>query len=202
MQKKDDQITVIFFDVGDVMAHDYVDSKVADLAAKHNRDLHEMLKLRKQVRARADAGEISDREFWVQLLAAVGVTATESDLECETFEQPIEATLEVVKQLKQLGYRLVILSNDSRESSNYRRAKYGYDSIFDHVIISCYYGLIKPDSELYEKALQELNIAAHESLFIDDREKNVKASESVGMKGILFKNAAQLSDELRKLGLI
>jgi FMN phosphatase YigB (HAD superfamily) len=38
-------------------------------------------------------------------------------------------------------------------------------------------------------------------VFVDYMEKNIKAAEEVGMKGILFKNIDQLKKDLESLGI-
>jgi putative hydrolase of the HAD superfamily len=55
---------------------------------------------------------------------------------------------------------------------------------FDSIIISAFVGEYKPNKNIYELALNSLNAKAEESIFIDDKLKNVEAAENLGFKGI------------------
>ncbi|NTU69886.1 HAD family phosphatase, partial [bacterium] len=49
--------------------------------------------------------------------------------------------------------------------------------------------------------IKKLNINPEETIFIDDREKNVKVAQSLGIKGIIFKNKNQLIKDFNNLGV-
>ena len=83
--------------------------------------------------------------------------------------------------------------------SNHRRQKYGFDNIFDHIIISCYHHVIKPNRRFYEIALEEMNVTPEESVFIDDRKENVDTANNVGINGIFFENSTQVTHRLKEL---
>jgi len=55
---------------------------------------------------------------------------------------------------------------------------------FDIIIISAFVGEYKPNKNIYEFALNSLNVKAEESIFIDDKVKNVEAAESLGFRGV------------------
>jgi putative hydrolase of the HAD superfamily len=59
-------------------------------------------------------------------------------------------------------------------------------SLFDDVILSSQIGLIKPYPEIYQYAVDKWKINAKESIFIDDREINLKQFEKLGGKTFLF----------------
>ena len=56
----------------------------------------------------------------------------------------------------------------------------------DPLLLSGRIGLAKPDPRLFEHALAALALPAGEVLFVDDRDENVAAAESVGMAGHVF----------------
>ena len=57
----------------------------------------------------------------------------------------------------------------------------------------------KPEPGLLLKAVQDLNIDLEKSLMIGDSEKDVKAAENAGCKGILLNNNQKLIDVVKKL---
>ena len=60
---------------------------------------------------------------------------------------------------------------------------------------------IKPDPEIYKKALKRMKLKPEETVFIDDIKKFVKGAEKIGIKGIHFKNSKQLIKDLKKLNV-
>jgi putative hydrolase of the HAD superfamily len=60
---------------------------------------------------------------------------------------------------------------------------------FEIILISEWEGIKKPDSQIFHRALEQLNVSPNESLFVGDHPDNdVKAAQKVGMKGIWKKD--------------
>jgi putative hydrolase of the HAD superfamily len=68
-------------------------------------------------------------------------------------------------------------------------------------LISCRLKLCKPEPAIYEYALGAYGLRAQDTVFIDDVEANVAAAAKLGIRTILFRDAAQCERELRALGL-
>lgn len=196
-----DIIKTIFFDVGGVLLVDFIDKKIVHMAEKYHKDPLVLLKAKTKIRPFADLGQISDPEFWQKVLDEVGILATEDDWALDSYMQPIEGVLAIVKSLKQGGYRIAILSNDSREMATARRQKYRFDVLFHDIIISSEHGVIKPDPEIYWIALKRMRLFPENCLFIDDRQDNLNTAAEIGMYTILFQNANQLKNEMYSLGI-
>jgi FMN phosphatase YigB (HAD superfamily) len=88
------------------------------------------------------------------------------------------------------------LPNDSKEMSSLRRKKFGFDAIFNPIVISGNVGVKKADVRIYKLLLEKLRASAEECLFIDNNPSNIDAAQSLGIRTILFKNAEQLRREL------
>jgi len=172
-----------------------------DLARKYNKSPEQMLILRRQLRLLADLGHISDQEFWIKILQAVGVKAVVEDCRIDLYEKAITGSIEIAKRLKQKGYCLAILSNDTKESSEVRRINYNFDQIFDELIYSYQLGLIKPDPEIFKVALKRLNAHPKQSLLIDDRIENIESSRNLGINSILFTHIDLLVEKLKVFGI-
>jgi HAD superfamily hydrolase (TIGR01549 family) len=193
-------INVIVFDVGGVLSKDMIDTKLMDLAASYDLDTDALLSAKSQYRDLADLGEISDGEFWIRILDHFGVQGTDEDTEIDSYIVLVEGTLDIAKSLSG-KYRTAILSNDSKEMGALRRKKFGFDSIFDPIIISGYFGVKKPDSRIYNILLEELGVQGEECLFIDNNAENLDGARSAGIKTILFESADQLKRELPGFGI-
>jgi putative hydrolase of the HAD superfamily len=94
------------------------------------------------------------------------------------------------------------LNNEARETNEYRFREFGLREYFSVALSSCYLGLRKPDTAIYNRALDIVGRPAERILFIDDRPENVAGAAGVGMKTIVFKGAESLKVELEKLGVV
>ena len=96
---------------------------------------------------------------------------------------------------------LGMLNNEARELNDYRIEKFGFRGYFDFFFSSCYVGLRKPSSQIYQLALDVLQCEPEETLFIDDRAGNAEAAAALGMHAIHYQGADQLARELATLGI-
>lgn len=96
--------------------------------------------------------------------------------------------IELIHKLKENGYNIYILSNNNKEAMEYLKQAPEVQCI-DGWVVSCDYGIIKPEKEIYEVLFDEFNIKPKESFFIDDMERNINAAKGLGMNGYVLKNA-------------
>ena len=83
-------------------------------------------------------------------------------------------------------YKLVLLSNDVSEWSEYLTDIHGINKYFYEKIVSGDVGLKKPDSEIFELTLSRLGCRAEDCVFIDNSVNNLQVAASLGIKPILF----------------
>ena len=115
---------------------------------------------------------------------------------------PIEENIEILEELKELGYNSYILSNYIIEAFSYVSSKYSFLSLFDGQIISGVEKVIKPEKAIYELLLSRYNLAPEESLFIDDILFFLKPAKKLGMKTIWNRPETDLREELKKLNVL
>ena len=70
------------------------------------------------------------------------------------------------------------------------------------LIISGEAGIVKPDPEIYKLLINNYNLNPQHTIFIDDKEENIKAAELLGIHGIQFQNASKLRKDLQMLKLL
>jgi len=114
----------------------------------------------------------------------------------------IWGTVEIMKQLKQAGYKLYGLSNWSAETFLHVRDKYDFFNLLDDMVISGAVGYVKPEPEIYQLMLDKIGRPAQECLFIDDSLPNIQQANTMGFNTIHFQAATQLEDELKRLGIL
>lgn len=115
---------------------------------------------------------------------------------------PITETIEIMHTLKNKGHSLFCLSNMHADSINYLEEKYSFLDAFKGVVVSCRINLVKPDPKIFEHILSIYNLEPAQTVFIDDSPANIEAAENLGIKPILFKDAAQCLNSLESMGLI
>jgi len=100
----------------------------------------------------------------------------------------------LIRELREQGYPIALLSNESLELPNRLRELELYE-LFDHVLISAQIGVMKPDPTAFRVALQTLGVAAHEAVFIDDVLTNVRGAQQLGIQSILCRECDDLRPE-------
>ncbi len=105
--------------------------------------------------------------------------------------KPIEGMYELVRDVKQKGYRIYLLSNASPRIYEYKD-KIPAINFFDGYLISCDIKVNKPDREIYEALLRKYDLIAQECIFIDDLQRNIEGAKAVGIQGHVFQGAAEL----------
>jgi putative hydrolase of the HAD superfamily len=152
-----------------------------------------------------DRGSLSAEEYWRNLATKTGTSIDAGQI---TFLRKVEVEiwshvdgdmLDWVRQLHRAGIKTGLLSNMPLDLAAHVRTNCRWMENFDFQTLSAEVGLIKPDPAIYEYTLRGLEVAAAESLFVDDREINILAARKLGIHAIQFTSIAQLKKELEKL---
>ena len=111
---------------------------------------------------------------------------------------PNEPMIELMRDLRDRGYRMALLTNNVREWEASWRAMLPVDEIFEVIVDSAFVGMRKPEPEIYELALERLGgrIRSEECLFVDDVAVNVDAARDVGMAAVHFRSNEQAIAEV------
>ncbi len=115
---------------------------------------------------------------------------------------PIPKNIEILKKLKNSGYKTFVLSNFVKEPFEYVTSKFDFFQFFDGMVISCKENAIKPEKEIYEILLRKFELIPDECLFIDDVQSFCLGAEKLGINTIQLKSGMDLSSELQKINII
>ena len=112
------------------------------------------------------------------------------------FGTPAPDDVALVKELGQ-KYDIFLLSNNNALSMslhipNFEQAGLPLDKCFKELFLSHEMHLLKPDPEIYRRAIAESGYQPQECLFIDDSRKNVDAGNAAGMHAVLLSPGASL----------
>ena len=110
------------------------------------------------------------------------------DINNKDFYPLLKDNFEYIKTLKKRGYNLYLLSNISKESYEHLDKLINISKYFQGGVYSCFENLVKPDIKIYDLIIQKYNLNKDETIFFDDKEKNVKTANKYGIKSYVFKN--------------
>ncbi len=199
------QITALFFDVGGVLLTNGWDRGARNrLVEKFSLDGEDFEDRHLLVSAALDTGQLEldhylnrtifyrPRNFSKQ--AVLDFMYAQS--------QPFPESLALVARVAQSRrFLLATLNNESRELNLYRIEKFGLRNYFSVFFSSCFLGVQKPNAQIYRLALDLSQRPAEECVFIDNRPLNLECARRLGLQTIQFRNAAQLGEDLRSLGV-
>jgi len=198
-------ITTIFFDVGGVLMTDgwgHVSRRAA--AQKFDLDWDEYSERHEKVAHAIETNRLTLERYLDRAIFYRPRSFTREEFRDFIFAQS-EAkpdSLKIAEELAQSGrYFMATLNNEILELNVFRIEKFGLARYFPVFFSSCFLGLRKPDEAIYRMVLQMTQRAPQECLFIDDREVNLECPRELGIKTVLFKDAAQLRTELIRNGI-
>jgi HAD superfamily hydrolase (TIGR01509 family) len=99
--------------------------------------------------------------------------------------------------------RIALISNAARSTETYRRTlnTLGIGKYFDHFVISCEVGYLKPRKEIFRHALKLLDVKPKEALHIGDLFRaDVMGAVSCGMNACLYSGLWNKYTQLQKEG--
>jgi 2-haloacid dehalogenase len=120
----------------------------------------------------------------------------------ETIGVTFNETIDLVRQVKDAGYRVFGLSNWSERKFSEVRPRYEFFNLFEDMVISGEVKLAKPDPRIYQVLLERNGLNANECLYIDDSEDNIRGGRQVGLNTIQYQSSPLLKEELQAYGIL
>ena len=114
--------------------------------------------------------------------------------------KPMHRTLELIRRLKKMGYKVYYLSNIAQDTLDYL-GQQEFFSLFEGGIGSCHLHLAKPDPRLYKALMLHYNLDYDETIFIDDKKEHAQAAYALGITGIHYRGNASLLKALSSCGI-
>jgi len=191
---KNTKITTLFLDIGGVLLTDgWGRDQRKNAVEKFRLDRDEAEDRNKLVWATYESGKLTLDEY-LNLV----VFFKKRDFSREEFKSfmmkqslPLDGAIEYFKKLKkEQGYKVIALSNESRELNEYRIRKYKLNELFDSYVSSCYVGMRKPDPDIYKLAIDTAQVEPKQAVYIDDRLMFVEMAKSFGIPGFHYTGIA------------
>lgn len=146
------------------------------------RDVREILRLY----LAASLGRMTSAEFWRS--AGLDPALEDEYLLRHRLSDGLTAFLD---EASSRGLELWCLSNDVSEWSRKLRDRFGLGGYFRGFVISGDTGTRKPDPAIYRTLLDRSGYRPCDTIFVDDRLRNVEAADALGISAVLFNPAPQ-----------
>ncbi len=207
------QIKNIIFDLGGVIINLDIPKTISEFNKLSNQSFESIYNQLQQtpVFDLFDKGQITEKDFFIELKKALQNDVTDEELlfawNAMLLDFP-KHRLELLSKLKP-NYRLFLLSNTNEshvlEFEKTLFASHGYQNLepfFEKVYYSCRMNQRKPNADIFESVLNENNLIAEETLFIDDSPQHVEGALTLGIKAMLLEKNNEVEDLLKELKLI
>ena len=201
----DKNIKNIVFDLGGVLVDLDFKSAINGLQQAGFSNVKEQLQAfdREGIFQKFELGEMTAEEFRSAIRENSTVTLTDEEVDALWNLMLLEIPREKLELILDLRgkYMVYLLSNTNsihwdyvcKNAFNYRGFR--VSDYFEKTFLSFEMHLAKPDKAIFEKMLEDANLLAEETLFIDDSEANCKAAAEVGIHAHHY----HIGDDLSKI---
>jgi putative hydrolase of the HAD superfamily len=205
-EKQAGEIEAVIFDYGEVLCQRPSREEVGQLATVFGLNPESFRERWDRSRPPYDRGHITPENYWLQFAAQADASVTPEQIEqlrqweVAMWSNINPAMVRWSRQLNRAGVKTALLSNMHADLVDHVRT-FDWLQRFTVKTFSAEVGLVKPDAAIYEHTLGRLRTAPQRTVFVDDREVNIKAAHSLGIRAIQFRSIEQLHDDLNGLDL-
>jgi epoxide hydrolase-like predicted phosphatase len=207
-------VRAVIFDLGGVVVAEADPYAYKELARFFGTGVETVKRAIKNHTTPYSEGRINDREFYRRLSGELGARkkpyAGYRSIMIGTYLRWAKVNPAIMRMVRSLrkNYLAVGLTNTFaiHEMLNVRRKLFRpFDHVFRsnriHMVKPYYMKGLKDPTMVYEYVCGRIRIPPEKCVFIDDFRENLVPARMIGMKTIHFRNAGQLGEELRKLGI-
>ena len=114
---------------------------------------------------------------------------------------PVPGTLDLVRDLRACGIRLLGLTNWSAETFHLADPAAPAIGLLEDVLVSGEVGVAKPDPRVFALLTERFGVRPERAVFVDDSATNVAAGAAAGFDAVLFTTADALRASLVARGV-
>jgi len=159
-----------------------------------------------------DKGDVTETVFFEELKTLSGLKTISIDDIKKAWDAMLidlpEENYVLLKQLK-TKYRVFLLSNTNETHITAFEKLITqtcplkeFESLFEKIYYSCRIHLRKPDVECFHYVLNDSNLKAEETVFIDDSIQHVEGAEKAGIKAYWLQKGISTTNLLKEKGLL
>jgi len=198
-------ITTLFLDIGGVLLTNGWDhNQRMQAAKKFGLDYDEMNERHHLTFDTYEEGKLSLDQYLDRVVFYQARTFSQQEFKAFMFAQsrPFPDMIELVGKLKNhYCLQVAAVSNEGRELTVYRVQQFKLGTFIDFFISSCFVHYRKPDTDLYQIALDIAQVKPEQVVYIDDRAMFVEVAQGLGINGILHSGYEPTQKSLETFGL-
>ena len=146
----------------------------------------------------ADYGVISGEDFTQRTATMTGLSIAELERMIGSHYVRNDRLFDYAWRLKD-QYKIGLISNVGDNLVNRLFTTHEQEKLFDAMVLSSQFGVVKPAREIYEVAARQLDVLPGECYFTDDIQSNVDGAKNAGMHAALFTTNERFEYELTDL---
>lgn len=138
--------------------------------------------------------------YWRPYIEEWGISFDEKQFWDYWFNAEKESSemISLAQEIKQKDVKVIILSNNFKERSNFYNEYPALNQAVDKLYYSWKIGFVKPNPEAWKYVLDANDLKPEECIYFDDQDKNLKAAESLGIKAYMFVDALTTKEILKE----
>ena len=196
----------IYFDLGRVLLtfdHEIAVRQLATLGSVPRDKIRDVV-FEGSLQAEYERGDISTEEFCRRLRAETGIKQSDADI-CQAASDifvPNQPVIEILEELYLKQWPLGLLSNTCDAHWQWiEQQQYSFLNRLEPLVLSFRAGVAKPESEIYEIAIERVGLLPRNIFFVDDLPANVAGAKAAGLDAVLYSTPTQLLADLAERGI-
>lgn len=195
-----EKVTAVFFDFDDTLQSRAGAFKLycSDFLSRYFPEVtgDEKEKKMDEMEEHVDGGYKSREEYWPEMIELWGwENPPELEVLVKDFNENFgkrvvmrEGSVEMLKELKNRGYKLGMITNGNSLLQNTKLDTAGIRELFDMSVVSDDIGIWKPDKRIFEYGMEKLGVSKEQSLYVGDHPVNdIQGALGAGMN-VLWMN--------------
>src|SRR5437870_5051826 len=198
-------VTCIFTDIGGVLGTNGWDRNMRKRAADHFKlEYAEMDERHHLTFDTYEEGKLTLDEYLIRVVFYEPRDFSRDDFKQFMFDQsqPFPDMLRLLANLKaRHALKVAVVSNEARELTAHRIAKFGLDTFVDFFIVSAYVHFRKPDPDIFRLAIDVAQVPVSQVVYLEDRPMFVEVAQTLGLRGLHHVNYETTRAAFAALGL-
>jgi putative hydrolase of the HAD superfamily len=199
-------IGAVIFDFGEVLSYPPPAGTITKMAELLRTPAEKFREYYYAERHPYDCGEISSEEYWRAVARDAGAQVTAEQIEwlrrtdVEMWSVMNPQMLSWAAQLRSIKVQTAVLSNMHADMARSVRKECHWIGDFHCFVLSAEVGSAKPEPQIYQHCLDCLKVTAKQALFIDDKPRNTRAAEDLGLAVVCADSAEKIREQLEGRG--
>ncbi len=196
-------IRAVIYDFGEVLSYPPPLDTIAAMAELLHVTVAKFREYYYAERQDYDRGLLTGEQYWQAVARDAGTQLTTEQIEwlrrtdVAMWSNVNPQMLAWAAQLRDRGIKTAMISNMHMDLVKAAHAEFAWLRDFQCVVLSAEIGVAKPDAQIFQQCLDCLMVKANEVLFIDDKERNTRAAEELGMAAICAASPETIREQLQ-----